>query len=124
MSSDPWGTETDLFSGGEVSESAGAATRAPQRRLRSPAVLLGMAAALLALIAVVASLDGAEGHVAVGVAAGGYLLAVMADVSARRTRYAKKNYRRPRVLVALRMLTFGVAVWAGWEAASSLAGAA
>ncbi|MCQ3811792.1 MAG: hypothetical protein KTV68_14690 [Acidimicrobiia bacterium] len=124
MSNDPWGTEADLFSGGEMLDSSGAGSDASKRRLRTPAVLLGIAAAVLALIALVATLDGSEGYAAVGVAAGGYLLAVLADFFARRTRHAKRNYRRPRVLVALRVLTFGLAIWVGWETASSLAGAA
>ena len=123
MSNDPWGTESDLFSGGDVLDSGEVEPGASRRRLRSPEVLLGIAAAVLALIALGASLDDSEGQLAVGLAAGGYLLAVLADVSARRTRHAKKNYRRPRILFALRVLTFGLAVWVGWEAASSLAGA-
>lgn len=124
MSNDPWGTESDLFSGGDVPDSGEVASDASRRWLRSPEVLVGILAAVLALVAFGASLDDSEGLIAVGLAAAGYLLAVLADAFARRTRYAKKNYRRPRILVALRVLTFGLAVWVGWEAASSLAGAA
>ena len=124
MSNSPWGTEADLFSDGEIPEFAGTASGDFRRRLHSPAVLFGAAAAVLALVALVASLSGSEGYAAVGVAAGGYLLAVLADVSARRARHAERNYRRPRILIALRVLTFGLAVWVGWEAASSLGGAA
>ena len=124
MSNNPWGTETDLFSGGDELDSGEVASGASRRWLRSPEVLLGIAAAVLALIALGASLDDSEGRIAVGLAAGGYLLAVLADVAARRNRHAKKDYRRPRILVALRVLTFGLAVWVGWETASSLAGAA
>lgn len=123
MSNDPWGTETDLFSGGEVLDPAGPSPDAPRRWLRRPAVLFGIAAGLLALIAVIASLDGSEGYGAVGVAAGGYLLAALSDITARRSRHNAKNYRRPRLTVALRFATFGLAVWVGWMAASSLAGA-
>ncbi|WP_419848465.1 hypothetical protein [Candidatus Poriferisocius sp.] len=123
MSGDPWGTETDLFSGGEVPESAGAGSSDPQRRLRSPAVLFGIAAAVLALIAVVASLAGAQGYGTVGVAAAGYLLAVMADVATRRFRYDSRNYRRPKAMLVLRFATFAAAVGVAWLAASSLVGA-
>jgi len=67
---------------------------------------------------------GVSGCVMVGVAEGGYLLAVLADVEARRVRYNNKNYVRPKFMgiPLLRVVTFALAVWVAWLVASSLAG--
>ncbi|MCY4271057.1 MAG: hypothetical protein OXF00_00235 [bacterium] len=116
MSQDPWGAGTDLFSGEVASGDS-------RRRLHSPAVLLGIAAAALTLVGLTASLSGSEGHVAVAAAAAGYLLAVLSDVLARRAGYRAKKYRRPPLPVALRVAAFALAVWVAWMAASTLAGA-
>ena len=126
MSGDPWGdTENDLFAGGAISDNplAGART-APQRWWQQRQGILALAASLVSVVALVVVLAGIDGYVMVGVAAGGYLLAVLADVEARRVRYNNKNYVRPKFMGIpwLRVVTFALAVWVAWLVASSLAG--
>lgn len=123
MSSDPWGTGNDPFNEGQTFDASVVEPEPSKGKGKRHLVLLGAASAVTALVALAASLAGVNGYGAVGLSAVGYLLAVLADLSARRSRYRNKNYRRPLTTASLRVAVFVIAVWVAWLAASSLAGA-
>ena len=122
MNRDPWGSDDDpfhddLLSGGSLEVSDGA-----KRSLAKPHRIVGAVSVAVASAALGVSLAGDRGYGIVGLAAVAYLLAVLADLSARRSRHDVRNYRRPRLTAGLRVATFGTALWVGWLVASSLAG--
>ncbi len=85
-------------------------------------VLLAAGSVAVAVLALVLSAAGSNGYGTVGLCASAYVLAVLADMVARRSRYADSNYTRPPVMVCLRIAVFATTVWVGWQAAASLAG--
>ena len=122
MNRDPWGSDDDPFHddllyGGSLEVSDG--TKSP---LAKPHRIVGAVSVAVASAALGVSLAGDRGYGIVGLAAVAYLLAVLADLSARRSRQDVRNYRRPRLTAGLRVATFVTALWVGWLVASSLAG--
>ncbi len=122
MNSDPWVSDNDpfhddnLFVGSpEVSDDTKSPLAKTHRKVAAVSVVVASAALGV-------SLAGNRGYGIVGLAAVAYLLAVLADWSARRSRHYARNYRRPRPTTGLRVATFVAALWVGWLAASSLAG--
>ncbi|MCY3851886.1 MAG: hypothetical protein OXF75_14070 [Acidimicrobiaceae bacterium] len=121
MSNDPWGSDSDPFEDegfvGVAAESDAAGNSFLKRYKAVFAISLVVVVAALSVW-----LSGSAGYAAVGLAAVAYLLAVMADLSARRSRHAMRIYRRPPVTAGLRAATFVSALWVGWLVAASLAG--
>lgn len=122
MSSDPWRSDNDPFRDDDLvvdSLPLSDATESPlAKRYRTFAAL----SVVVAFAALAVSLAGARGFGIVGLSAVAYLLAVMADLYARRSRHDVRNYRRPLSMAGLRVVTFVTALWVGWLVASSLAG--
>jgi len=121
VSNDPWGSDDDPFED-EGFVSAVAVSEAEGSSFLKRHTILVAVSSVVAVTALVVSLAGSANYGAVGLAAVAYLFAVLADLSARRSRYAKHDYRRPLLMVGLRFATFAIALWVGWLAASSLAG--
>ena len=121
MSNDPWGTDSDPFDDGGFDGEAVASETAGHSFFKKHTVLLA-SSVVVATTALVVSLASDASYGTVGLAAVAYLLAVMADLFARSSRYEVRVYRRPLVAVGMRIATFVIALWVGWLAASSLAG--
>lgn len=122
MNSDPWVSDNDPFHDdnlfvGSLEVSDGTKSPLAKTHRKVAAVSVAVASAALGV-----SLAGDQGYGIVGLAAVAYLLAVLADLSARRSRHDVRNYRRPLPTAALRVATFVTALWVGWLVASSLAG--
>ena len=122
MNSDPWVSDNDPFHDDGLSVDSLAVsdgTKSPSRRRYRT---VGAVSVAFATAALVLSLAGTLGYGTVGLSTFAYLLAVLADLQARRSRHEVRNYRRPLPTAALRVATFGTALWVGWLVASSLAG--
>ena len=118
MNSDPWGSDNDPFDDDDLSVGlleVSDGTKSPHR-------IVGAVSLAVASAALVLSLAGTRGYGIVGLAAVAYLLAVLSDLYARRSRHDVRNYRRPLSMAGLRVVTFVTALWVGWLVASSLAG--
>ena len=123
MSSDPWGSTDDIFGDDQLVADAVAVPGVPAVGWAARRRLVGVVALVVSLVALVASFAGARGYAMVGLASLAYALAVLADLFVRRSRYRLHNYSRCLTTVALRVATFAAALWVGWLAASSMAGA-
>lgn len=123
MSSDPWGsTDDDPFSDDGLPVGSLAASDTAKTPLAEPNRLFAAASVVVASTVLVVSLAGYRGYGLVGLGAVAYLLAVLADLTTRRSRHNAGDYRRPLPTVGLRVATFVAALWVGWLVASSLAG--
>ena len=123
MNSDPWGSTDDVFGDDQLVADAVAVPGGFGGGLGERRRLVGVVALVVSLVALVASFAGARGYAMVGLATLAYVLAVLADLFERRSRYRLHNYSRCLTTVALRVATFAAALWVGWLVASSMAGA-
>lgn len=124
MSSDPWGFDEDQFAddddfGRPVGVADGKAGGSVKLRRR----VLGALSLVVAAVTLGVSLAGNAGYGAVVISAFAYLVAVWVDNDTREQRHSNRNPKPPLATVVLRSATFAAALWVGWLAASSLAGA-
>ena len=122
MNSDPWGSADDPFHDDDLIVDSPTVSDGSNGPLAKRHRIVGAVSVVLASAALVLLLAGARGYGTVGLSAFAYLLAVLADLQARRSRHDVRNYRRPAPTAALRVATFVTALWVGWLVASSLAG--
>ncbi len=122
MSSDPWGSDNDPFLDDDLSVDSFTVSDGTESPSRKRYRTLAAVSVVVASAALVVALAGARGYGMVGMSAVAYLLAVLADLHARKSRYDLRNYRRPLLTAGLRVATFGTALWVAWLVASSLAG--
>ncbi len=119
MTTSPFERNPDPFA--EEGFSSSTSQVAPLKRDTS-LVIFTVPAILASLLAVLLYWWGVVGYGAVGMAALGYVLAVLADTQTRRTRYDQRNFVRPKLTTSLRVATFLMALLIGWLVASNLAG--
>ncbi len=122
MSSDPWGSDNDPFHDDDLSVDSLAVSDGTERQSRKRYRTLAAVSVVVASAALVVALAGARGYGTVVISAVAYLLAVLADLYARKSQHDVRNYRRPLPTAGLRVATFVTALWVGWLVASSLAG--
>ena len=122
MNSDPWVSDNDPFHNDNLSVDSLAVSDGTKSPLAKRHRKVAAVSVVVASAALVLSLAGTRGYAMVGLSAVAYLLAVLADLDARRSRQDVRNYRRPRLTAGLRVATFVTALWVGWLVASSLAG--
>ena len=94
MNSDPWVSDNDPFHDDGLSVDSLAVsdgTKSPSRRRYRT---VGAVSVAFATAALVLSLAGTLGYGTVGLSAFAYLLAVLADLQARRSRHEVRNYGR------------------------------
>ena len=89
---------------------------------RTHLLILGLSG-VLALAALIAAFVRSSGYVLFAVAVVAYLLAVLADLVLRRTRFQRGKFGRSVLTVSWRAATFVSALVVAWLAASTLAGA-
>lgn len=119
MNTGPFERNPDPFA--EEGFSSSSSQIAPPKRDTS-IVIVAAPAILASLLAVVLYWWGVVGYGAVGMAAFGYVLAVLADTQTRRKRYDQRNFVRPKLTASLRVVTFMLALLIAWLVASNLAG--
>ena len=122
MSADPWGNDSDPFNSDEDLAGPLRTSEASANSITKRHVLLAAGSVAVAVLALVLSIADSNGYGTVGLCAFAYVLAVLADMEARRSRYDRAVYARPLGMVCLRIAVFAATVWVGWQAAVSLAG--
>jgi hypothetical protein len=112
----------DLFDDGfDQAETDGVPAKRGKRRLTDGGVLALCTAALVG--AAIAVLMGANeaGWLTLAIGVLAYLAAAAGDLRQRSIRHRKRNYKRPLLTAALRVVVFLAAVGAAWMAARGLA---
>ena len=102
-------------------ETGGSPTKRDKRRVTDGVVLALCLAALLGVAIAVVMGANETGLLTVAVGALAYLAAAAGDLRQRSIRHGKRNYKRPWLTAALRVVVFLAAVGAAWMAARGLA---